>query len=211
MANYIPEGKISEIKHTADIVEVVSDVVVLKKNGRNFIGLCPFHSEKTPSFTVSPEKHIFHCFGCGEGGSVFAFLMKHEGLSFPEAVRTLGKRYGIEIPEQSMSPEQRREISEKEKIYEVHRQAVNFYKNQLYQKGADKKGRDYLKERRISQEILDDFAIGYAPKGWDHLSRFFMKKKNCAQPGCKIRSHYSEEKYQRVLRSISRADCISDI
>ncbi len=177
MANYIPEGKISEIKHTADIVDVVSDVVVLKKSGRNFIGLCPFHSEKTPSFTVSPEKHIFHCFGCGEGGSVFAFLMKHEGLSFPEAVRILAKRYGIEIPEQSMSPEQRREISEKEKLYEVHRQAVIFYKNQLYQKGTQKKGRSYLKERRISQEILDDFAIGYAPKGWDHLSRFFMNKK----------------------------------
>jgi len=177
LANYIPEGKISEIKHTADIVDVVSDVVVLKKSGRNFIGLCPFHSEKTPSFTVSPEKHIFHCFGCGEGGSVFAFLMKHEGLSFPEAVRTLGKRYGIEIPEQSMSPEQRREISEKEKLYEVHRQTVVFYKSQLYQKATDKKGRDYLKERRISREILDDFDIGYAPKGWDHLSRFFMNKK----------------------------------
>ena len=98
MANYIPEEKISEIRGIADIVEVVSEVVLLKKTGKNYIGLCPFHSEKTPSFTVSPDKQIFHCFGCGVGGNVFSFLMKQEGMSFPGAVRALAHRYGIEVP-----------------------------------------------------------------------------------------------------------------
>ncbi|PQP33698.1 DNA primase, partial [Desulfobacteraceae bacterium SEEP-SAG9] len=87
MGIFIPEDKISEIRNTADVVDIVSEVVLLKKAGRNYVGLCPFHSEKTPSFTVSPEKQIFYCFGCGVGGNVFSFLMKQEGISFPEAAR----------------------------------------------------------------------------------------------------------------------------
>ncbi len=116
MANFIPEDKISEIKNTADIVDVVSDAVLLKKAGRNYVGLCPFHVEKTPSFTVSPEKQIFYCFGCGAGGNIFSFLMKKEGLSFPEAARLLAKRCGIEIPTSQISPEQKRRITEREKL-----------------------------------------------------------------------------------------------
>ncbi len=95
MTAFIPEDKTLEIKQRADIVEVVSDVVVLKQAGKNLVGLCPFHSEKTPSFTVSPDKQIFHCFGCGEGGDVFSFLIKYENIAFPEAVRKLAARYGI--------------------------------------------------------------------------------------------------------------------
>ena len=100
----IPAEKISEIKHSADILEIISDAVVLKKAGRNYLGLCPFHSEKTPSFTVSPDKQMFYCFGCGEGGNVFTFVMKQEGIAFPEAVRFLAKRYGIVIVDQTSSP-----------------------------------------------------------------------------------------------------------
>ena len=103
MAIFIPEDKISEIKNTVDIVDIISDSVLLKKKGRNFVGLCPFHSEKTPSFTVSSEKQIFHCFGCGTGGNAFNFLMKQEGLTFPEAARALAKRYGIDIPTHALS------------------------------------------------------------------------------------------------------------
>ena len=111
MAALIPEDKISEIKNATDIVDVVSETVLLKKAGKNYIGLCPFHSEKTPSFTVSPDKQIFHCFGCSAGGNVFSFLMRQEGMSFPEAARHLARRYGIDIPEGRLSPEQRKRIS----------------------------------------------------------------------------------------------------
>ncbi len=104
MSYSIPAEKISEIKHSADILEIISDAVVLKKAGRNYLGLCPFHSEKTPSFTVSPDKQMFYCFGCGEGGNVFTFVMKQEGIAFPEAVRFLAKRYGIVIVDQTSSP-----------------------------------------------------------------------------------------------------------
>ena len=115
MAIFIPEDKISEIKNAADIVDVVSESVLLKKAGKNYIGLCPFHSEKTPSFTVSPDKQIFHCFGCSTGGNVFSFLMKQDGYSFPEAARHLAKRYGVDIPERPLSPEQKKEYQRKGK------------------------------------------------------------------------------------------------
>ena len=104
----IPEDKIAEIQNTADIVDVVSEVVLLKQNGKNYLGLCPFHTEKTPSFTVSPDKQIFYCFGCGVGGNVFSFLMKREGASFPEAVRQLADRYGIVLPTPNLSPAQKK-------------------------------------------------------------------------------------------------------
>ena len=115
MAIFIPEDKISEIKNAADIVDVVSESVLLKKAGKNYIGLCPFHSEKTPSFTVSPDKQIFHCFGCSTGGNVFSFMMKQEGLSFPEAARHLAKRYGVDIPDRPLSPEQKKKNQRKRK------------------------------------------------------------------------------------------------
>src|SRR5512143_394148 len=103
MSDLIPEDKINEIRQGASIVEVVSDYVSLKKSGKNYLGLCPFHSEKTPSFTVNEEKGIFHCFGCGAGGSVFNFLMRANSLSFPEAVKELAKRYQITLPSRELS------------------------------------------------------------------------------------------------------------
>jgi DNA primase len=108
LAIFIPEDKILEIKNAADIVELISEVVQLKKAGKNFVGLCPFHTEKTPSFTVSPEKQIFYCFGCGAGGNIFSFLMKNDGLAFPDAARALARRYGIDIPRRSLTPEQKK-------------------------------------------------------------------------------------------------------
>ena len=127
MAAFIPEEKISEIKNAADIVDVVSESVLLKKAGKNYIGLCPFHSEKTPSFTVSPDKQIFHCFGCSTGGNVFSFLMKQEGVSFPEAARYLAKRYGIDIPDRPLSAEQKKKISQRESLLDINRRAGEFY------------------------------------------------------------------------------------
>jgi DNA primase len=131
LAGFIPEDKISEIKDAADIVDIVSEAVLLKKAGKNFIGLCPFHTEKTPSFTVSPDKQIFYCFGCGTGGNVFSFLMKQEGLSFPETARRLAKRYGIDLPIKPLSADQKKKISEREGLLDINRRAMDFFSSGL--------------------------------------------------------------------------------
>ena len=177
MAVFIPEEKISEIKNAADIVDIVSEAVLLKKAGKNHLGLCPFHSEKTPSFTVSPDKQIFYCFGCGTGGNVFSFLMKHEGLTFPEAARALGKRYGINIPERPLSPEQKKKISERESLFDINRRTMEFYHKALKNSGAAQVARSYLHKRGISQKTIDDFKLGYAQQGWDNLLNYFSKKR----------------------------------
>lgn len=177
MAIFIPEDKLSEIKNTADIVDIVSEVVLLKKAGKNYMGLCPFHAEKTPSFTVSSEKQIFHCFGCGTGGNVFSFLMKQAGISFPEAVQTLARRYGIEIPTQRMSPEQKRRVGEKESLLAIHQMAMDYFRRALLSSASGKIAMTYLKQRRMSPETIDTFNLGYAPAGWDNLTNFFSKNK----------------------------------
>lgn len=175
MTIYIPEEKVSEIKNTADIVEVISEVVVLKKTGKNYVGLCPFHSEKTPSFTVSPEKQIFYCFGCSAGGNIFSFLMKHDGMSFPDAAKMLAERYGIDIPTPIMSPEQKRRISQRESLFAANRQAMEFFRKKLLDDISGRRAIKYLKKRGINKEILDKFYLGYAPEGWENLLRFFTK------------------------------------
>ncbi len=176
MAIFIPEDKILEIKNAADIVEMVSDVVHLKKAGKNFVGLCPFHTEKTPSFTVSPEKQIFYCFGCGAGGNIFSFLMKNDGLAFPEAARSLAKRYGIDIPRRSLTPEQKKRMGERESLLKINRQAMDFFSRALRRGASGRTAMAYLHKRGLSSEIIARFNIGYAPKGWDHLLNFFSKK-----------------------------------
>ncbi|MDX2440539.1 MAG: DNA primase [Desulfobacterales bacterium] len=177
MAIYISEDKITEIKNTVDIVDIISDVVTLKKTGKNYIGLCPFHSEKTPSFTVSPEKKIFHCFGCQAGGNVFTFIMKNEGISFPEAVRMIAAKCGIHIPAQKLSQGQKRKISQREELLDVNRQAMDYFCNILSNSATEKNPKEYLKKRKINQDIIKGFALGYAPEGWDNLTSYFIKKK----------------------------------
>ncbi len=174
--SYIPENIISEIRNAADIVDIVSDMVILKKAGKDYQGLCPFHTEKTPSFTVSPEKQIFYCFGCGAGGNVFSFLMKHEGWSFPETARTLAKRYGIEVPTRNLTPEEKRRFSEREAIFEVNHHAEGYFQHLLRQSRAGEAARAYLERRGIDRAAADAFGLGYAPKGWDYLVRFFLRK-----------------------------------
>lgn len=176
MAIFIPEDKILEIKNSADIVEMVSEVVHLKKAGKNFVGLCPFHTEKTPSFTVSPEKQIFYCFGCGAGGNIFSFLMKNDGLAFPEAARSLARKYGIDIPSRSLTPEQKKRMGERESLLKINRQAMDFFSRALRHGTSGQVAMAYLKKRDLSSDIIDRFNIGYAPKGWDHLLNFFSKK-----------------------------------
>lgn len=176
MANFIPEEKVAEIKDAADIVELVSEAVLLKKTGKNFIGLCPFHSEKTPSFTVSPDKQIFHCFGCGEGGNVFHFLMKHDGLSFPDSIKVLARRYGIDIPRREMTREQKNDYSRKEGLYDLNRLVTGFYIHALQHPGAGKIARQYLQDRQLKQSVIEKFSLGFAPDGWDALLLYLQKK-----------------------------------
>ncbi|MBW1746418.1 MAG: DNA primase, partial [Deltaproteobacteria bacterium] len=148
----------------------------LKKVGRNYVGLCPFHTEKTPSFTVSPEKQIFYCFGCGTGGNVFNFLMNYEGLSFFETAKMLANRYGIEIPVQRMSPEQKRRISERESLLAVNKQAMDFFKHSLLSDAEGKIALEYLNKRGIGEDTITRFNLGFAPAGWDNVINYFSKK-----------------------------------
>ncbi len=177
MAVFIPEDIIADIKNTADIVSIISEVVMLKKTGKNYLGLCPFHSEKTPSFTVSPGKQIFHCFGCGIGGNVFTFIMKQNGISFPEAAKALSTRYGIEIPSQAMSSEQRKRFDERESLLAVNRQAMDFFSQDLRDSVSGKKAMAYLIKRGMTKEIIDRFHLGYSPEAWDKLANYFSNKK----------------------------------
>src|SRR5512139_2428814 len=144
MSDLIPEDKINEIRQRASIVEVVSDYVSLKKSGKNYLGLCPFHSERTPSFTVNEEKGIFHCFGCGAGGNVFNFLMRTGQMSFPESVRTVAKRYNVVLPTKELSEEEKRRRSLKSKLYEVNETAAEYFHRILTSQREGEEGRKYL-------------------------------------------------------------------
>jgi len=158
---YSPE-QVELVNSANDIVEVVSQYLPLKRAGRNFKALCPFHSEKTPSFNVSPEKQIYHCFGCGAGGDVISFVMRRENMSFPEAVRFLARRANVQLPEADPAAASRRE-----KLLALHRMAAEFYHWGLIRSRAGERARNYLRERKITPATAEAFALGYAQPGWE--------------------------------------------
>jgi DNA primase len=162
----IPDEKIEEIRSATDIVEVVSVHVRLKKRGKNFIGLCPFHQEKTPSFSVSPDKQMYHCFGCGEGGNVFTFIMRSEKVSFMEAVQTLAARAGISIPEQGTEDTGR---NGNEPLYRALMIAARFYYAALTSTSEGAFALDYFRKRGFTDATIKQFGLGYAPRGWESL------------------------------------------
>ena len=176
MAPLIPEEKIAEIKDACSIIDVVGETVLLKKAGKNYLGLCPFHAEKTPSFTVSPDKQMFYCFGCGEGGNVFSFLMKQQGMSFPETIKMLAERTGIALPEQRQTREQKRRLSEREAILELNHLSMGLYRKTLRSDPRGKAARDYLRNRGFRPEVIDAYNVGFAPAGWDNLTRYFQRR-----------------------------------
>ncbi|MBI1183176.1 DNA primase [bacterium] len=172
----IPKEIIADITERAHVEDIVGEFVNLKKRGVNFIGLCPFHQEKTPSFTVSPNKGIYKCFGCGKSGDSVKFLMEHEHYNYPEALRYLAKKYGIEIPEEELTPEQKDSYSRKESIYIVLAYAEKFYQEQLTQSDQGELiGMPYVQERGINAESLENFKIGYAPGGWETFSKAALR------------------------------------
>ncbi len=176
MSTYIPDDKIAEIKESCNIVQLISEYVSLKKTGVNHRGLCPFHSENEPSFTVSESKQIFHCFGCGTGGNVFTFLMKFEHLTFPEAARRLAQRCGIQLPQKEYSPTQKKIMGEKGTLFKVNDLAVEYYSSLLQTKEGEK-ARSYLNKRGISEETIIEHKLGCALPHWDGLLNFLKKKK----------------------------------
>lgn len=167
------DSQVEEVKSKIDVVQLVGEHVQLKKAGRNFSGLCPFHSEKTPSFMVSPERQIWKCFGCGLGGDALGFVMRIEGLEFGEALRALAKRAGVTLKSYRPSGPER----EKQTLYEINHLAAEYYHYILLNHKTGKKALDYVLGRGITRESLEHFKIGYAPASWDELQGFLVKKK----------------------------------
>ena len=170
----ISENKIEEIRSASDIVDVISEFVQLRKRGKNFIGLCPFHTEKTPSFTVNEDKQIFHCFGCHTGGNIFKFLMEYEKISFIEAIQEVAARVGInlEYEEDTTGKE-----SEQEILYEINVQAARYFSDNLLNSPEGEIARKYFQERKIKPQTLRAFGLGYAFNGWENLVEFAKSQK----------------------------------
>jgi len=174
LKGHIPEEIIEDIKTRANIVEIVSEYVSLKKTGRNFVGLCPFHKEKSPSFTVNPEKQIFYCFGCGEGGNVVTFIMKTNEMTYPEAIRHLAARLGIVIPTRRVTTSEKRSASEREKLNRINTMAAeHFSKNFASARG--KVARDYMTKRGMDETIIKEFRVGHSPDEWRNLKDYYER------------------------------------
>jgi DNA primase len=165
-----------EIKKTADIVEVIGQYVELKKRGQNHIGLCPFHSEKSPSFTVNQGKQIYHCFGCGRGGDVFSFWMDYHNLTFMQSLRDLAERYNVPLPRQTNLPAERKKTELKEILSKINRLAGSYFHEILLNSAEGGAGRDYFSNRHITGETISIFKLGYAPSRWDGLAKELKSK-----------------------------------
>ncbi|HHX77239.1 MAG TPA: DNA primase [Firmicutes bacterium] len=176
MTALIPEETIEEIRRSLNIVNVVSEYVVLKRTGRNYVGLCPFHQEKTPSFMVSHEKQIYHCFGCGQGGNVISFLMEIEKTTFPEAVKILAEKAGIRLPEKTLSFAGQEQTKEKDILFKVVKLAAAYYEYVLFNSSAGMQALNYLKSRNIKEETARRFKLGFAPDSWEALLKFMKKR-----------------------------------
>ncbi|MGE5559872.1 MAG: DNA primase [Chloroflexota bacterium] len=167
----VPEQFIEQVRTRSDIVEVVSQTVALKRTGKNFSGLCPFHSEKTPSFSVSPDKQIFYCFGCHAGGDVFKFVQMRDNVDFISAVRILAERAGLTLPEQERSPEEDRRYRDLEAMYQACELAAAYFHSYLKNSPHAAEARAYVERRGLSAETIDRFRIGFAPQSWDSLQK----------------------------------------
>ncbi len=174
MPGLIPQEIIDQVHERTNIVEVVSNYLPLKRSGSNFKTLCPFHHEKTPSFMVNPSKQIWHCFGCGLGGNAFSFVMKYENLEFPQAIKLLAKKAGVEIPE--FSPQAGARQSLNKNLYRINELAANYFHNNLLNQQMGKLARQYLKKRGITEEIVGKFRLGFSLNLWDGFLKFAGSK-----------------------------------
>ncbi|EGW41145.1 DNA primase [Desulfosporosinus sp. OT] len=174
--DFIPEEVIEEVRLRTDIVEVIADYVGLQRKGKNYWGLCPFHSENTPSFTVTPEKQMFYCFGCHVGGNVFTFVMKKENWSFVDCVKNLANRCGVSLPEKEMSPREREENRLRRRFEEIHEWAASYFHDLLLRLPEGEPGRLYFTKRGVDLETMKSFRLGYAPERWDGLLDYMQER-----------------------------------
>ncbi|OGD20209.1 MAG: DNA primase [Candidatus Aminicenantes bacterium RBG_13_59_9] len=166
---------IDQLRQAADIVDIASQYTTLKRRGRKHVGLCPFHAEKDPSFTVDSEKQLFHCFGCGVGGDVFTLVMEKENLTFPEVLNYLAEKYHIPLPQKSkLSPELQKL---EERVYKANEEALAFFRRCLFQKGEGETALAYLKKRGLSGETIEALKVGYAPNSWNALLTYFQGRR----------------------------------
>ena len=172
---YYPEELVEEVRERNDIVDVIGGYVRLKRSGANYIGLCPFHNEKSPSFSVSGTKQMYYCFGCGAGGNVFTFLMEYENYSFVEALKALADRAGIQLPEREYSDEARRQADRKSRLLEVNKEAGRYY---YYQLKSDRGAAawQYLAGRGLTDKTIAHFGLGYAGKSGNELYQYLKGK-----------------------------------
>ncbi|MFH1235535.1 MAG: DNA primase [Parcubacteria group bacterium] len=196
MATFVGTSSTEEIKSKVDIIDLIQEYVQLRQAGTNWKANCPFHSEKTPSFMASREKQIWHCFGCGEGGDIFSFVQKIEGLEFPEALRLLAKKAGVQLP--TFNPELQ---TKKTQMLDVVKAASQFFSAKLHEPLQGKIAREYLQTRGVSDETIDDFGIGYAPDAWDQLNTYLIQNKifvqDIFQAGLTIKRERGDGYYDR--------------
>lgn len=172
---YYPDEIVEEVRIRNDIIDVIGSYVHLQKKGNSYMGLCPFHNERTPSFSVSSDKQLYHCFGCGVGGNVFTFIMEYENYSFIEALRQLSDRVGVNLPEKEQTPEQKRRRSERARIFDINKEAATYYYYLLHSEQG-KHAYKYFQDRGFSQETIKKFGLGYSDRGGAGLYRHLKKK-----------------------------------
>ena len=202
----IPEETIEQIRTSNDVVDVISEYVQLTKRGRNWFGLCPFHGEQTPSFSVSQDKQIFHCFGCGAGGNAITFVMDIDNLSFQEAVTKLGSRIGIELEIESQTNETKTLSKDETRMKEAHTFAMNYYHHLLLNTEEGEKALLYLEERGFSRELIEQYRIGWSLPNWDALTTLLERKgfdlAEMAQSGLLIQKENKNEYFDRFRERI---------
>jgi DNA primase len=169
-SSFEQKDAVQRVKDAAQILDIIGECVSLKRAGANMKGLCPFHAEKTPSFVVNPARQSFHCFGCGEGGDVFSFMMKYYNLTFPETLKQLAQRYQVTLPERHFSAEDQEKAEKRQMLFDVNERAARMYHEYLLQHTGGAQARDYLQKREIAGDVITAFQLGYAPVGWDFLS-----------------------------------------
>ncbi|WP_421683500.1 DNA primase [Stutzerimonas urumqiensis] len=201
MAGLIPQSFIDDLLNRSDIVEVVGSRIQLKKAGKNYVARCPFHNEKTPSFSVSPDKQFYYCFGCGAGGNALGFVMDHDHLDFPQAVDDLARRIGLEVPREEASGRGKPRQPVDSPLYPLLAAAADYYRQALKSHPSRKAAVDYLKGRGLTGVIARDFGLGFAPPGWDHLLKHMggdaLQQKAMIDAGLLIENTDSGKRYDR--------------